>query len=109
MAFEFTDSNFSETASEGLVLIAFWATWAPFNAQAIDELAADYKGRALVGKLDVDKYPEVAHRFNIRTVPLQIILFNGNMVNMIQIPEASNHLSIKQNLAYRLDSILANM
>ncbi len=106
MAFEFTDSNFEETALEGVVLIDFWATWCgPCRAIAptIEELAADYKGRALVGKLDVDNNPEVAMKYGIRSIPTFLILENGKVIHQ------HVGLTTKQVLANKLEAALATM
>ena len=104
MAFEFTDSNFTEKASEGVVLVDFWATWCgPCRAiaPAIEELYADYKDKALVGKLNVDNNPEVAMKYNIRSIPTLLILKDGQVVHQ------HVGLTTKQVLANKLDAALA--
>ena len=88
MAFEFTDSNFKETAlaNEGVTLVDFWATWCgPCKAIApvIEELAEDFKGQALVGKLDVDNNPEIALKYGVRSIPTLLFLKNGEKVDTI--------------------------
>lgn len=83
MVFEFTDSNFNETASEGVVLIQFGATWSLASrefVQYLEQLAAHYKGRALVGMLDIDNYPEVAMEYGINIIPTFLILSNGVVI-----------------------------
>ena len=59
MAKEFTEANFDELLSSNKVVVAdFWATWCgPCKAMgpSIDELAAQYEGQALIGKVDVEE------------------------------------------------------
>jgi thioredoxin 1 len=103
MAFEFTDTNFGEKATQGVALVDFWAEWCgPCRAVApvIEELASDYKDTVLVGKLDVDTNPEVSMKFGIRSIPTILILKDGEVVY--------KHVgtSAKQTLAAELEKAL---
>lgn len=85
MALEFTDNNFEETVlnSGHVTVVDFWAQWCgPCRAIApiIEELADEYKGTALVGKVDVDSNQELAMQYNIRSIPTILILKNGEVV-----------------------------
>ena len=80
--FHVTDANFEDTIKKTkLVLIDFWASWCgPCRALAptIEELAKEYSGKALVGKLDVDENPITAERFQVFSIPTMIIFKNGS-------------------------------
>jgi len=82
---EITDSNFNEVVnSDKPVLVDFWAEWCgpcKMIAPVVDELANDYDGKAVVGKVDVDSNPEVAGKFGIRSIPTLLVFKNGEVVD----------------------------
>ena len=62
---EFTADNFESEVIQSVqpVLVDFWAEWCgPCRqiAPTVDEIAAEYKGRAIVGKVNVDQHPAIA-------------------------------------------------
>jgi len=79
--FHITDSNFEETIKKNkLVFVDFWANWCgPCRALAptIQELAKEYSGKALIGKLDVDENPAAAEKFQVFSIPTMIVFKNG--------------------------------
>lgn len=86
MAVEFTESNFEELAlkSDKPVMIDFWAEWCgPCRMvdPIVKEMAAEYEGRALIGKVNVDTNPDISMRFGIRNIPTIIFLKGGEMVD----------------------------
>lgn len=85
MAKEFTDANFDELLSSNKVVVAdFWATWCgPCKAMgpSIDELSAEYEGKALIGKVDVEENNDLAEKYAIRSVPTIIFFKDGEMVD----------------------------
>ena len=80
MAKEFTDSNFEELLANNVVVVAdFWANWCGpcrMVTPIIEELASEYEGKVLIGKVDVDDNNDVASKYGIRNIPT--ILFFKN-------------------------------
>jgi thioredoxin 1 len=65
------------------VLIDFFAEWCqPCKVQSpiLHELAREQAGKLRVVKIDVDKNPEIANRYQIRSVPTLMLFKNGNVV-----------------------------
>jgi thioredoxin 1 len=84
----FTDQNFQAEVLESKepVLVDFWAVWCmPCRAIApsVDALATEFKGRAKVGKLNVDENQQVAARYGIRSIPTLLIFKDGRPVDQI--------------------------
>lgn len=79
--FHVTDQNFNETIKKNkTVFIDFWANWCgPCRALAptIEELAVEFSGRVLIGKLDVDENPATAERYQVFSIPTMIIFKDG--------------------------------
>ena len=83
-----TDSNFDEAVlkAETPVLIDFWAEWCgPCRrlAPTVEALAADFDGRVVVGKLNVDDNPGTAGRFSIRGIPTLLLFKGGEVVETV--------------------------
>ena len=85
MAFEFTDSNFKETALEGGVsVVDFWAEWCGpcrLVGPIIDDLATEYEGKATIGKVDVDANPEISMKYGVRSIPTILFIKDGEVVD----------------------------
>jgi len=82
-----TDGDFESLIQKyPLMVIDCWATWCgPCRvlAPVVDELARDYAGRVVFGKLDVDENPQTAMNFGIMSVPTLLIIKNGKLVDQI--------------------------
>ena len=47
----------------------------------VEELASDYEGKAVIGKVDVDNNPEVSAKFGIRSIPTLLVFKGGEIVD----------------------------
>jgi len=86
MELEITDSNFEEFVlqSDKLAMVDFWAEWCGpcrMLAPIVEELAEEYAGKAVIGKIDVDNNPVVCDKYGIRNIPTVLFFKNGEIVD----------------------------
>jgi thioredoxin 1 len=103
-----TDATFDQDVmkSEQPVLLDFWAEWCgpcKMIAPILDTIAADYKDKLRVVKLNIDENPKTPPKYNIRGIPT-LLLFRGGTVAAQQVGAVSkaqlesflnNHLNAK--------------
>ena len=104
MEIEVTTSNIDELlASDKPVMIDFWAVWCGpcrMISPIVDELAAEYDGKVIIGKCNVDDQAEIAERMKIRNIPT-ILFFKGG-------EQVDKHVgaATKPQLAEKLNALL---
>ncbi|MBR5171655.1 MAG: thioredoxin [Muribaculaceae bacterium] len=85
MATVINDANYKEMLESGKpVVIDFWAPWCgPCRSIApiVEELAAEYEGRAIIGKYNVDEDADVSSEYGIRNIPTLLFFKDGQMVD----------------------------
>jgi len=62
------------------VLVDFWAEWCgpcKMIAPAIDEIAAEYKGKLTVAKVNIDDNPNSPNEYGVRGIPTLILFKDG--------------------------------
>lgn len=85
---ELSEQNFEQqvVSSDRPVLVDFWAEWCgPCHAivPALEEVAAEYEDKVVVGRINVDDYPAIASRYGVRSLPSILLFRNGEVNNQI--------------------------
>lgn len=85
MATEVNSSNYDEIINSGQpVVLDFWATWCtPCKAISpyIEDLAVEFAGKAIIGKVNVDENNDIAMKYGVRNIPTVIYIKDGQQVD----------------------------
>lgn len=94
-----SDDTFRETIKKyPLVVVDCWAPWcAPcrYVAPIIEELAKEYAGKVVFGKLNVDENPRTAMEFGIMAIPTLLVCKKGKLVDNVVGALPKKHLEAK--------------
>jgi len=99
------DGDFTREVLEAQepVLVDFWATWcAPCRAiaPAVEELAAQYKGKLKVAKLNIDDNQDTPQQYGVRSIPTLLVFKGGKVVDQIvgAVPKAKLEAAVLKAL-----------
>ena len=102
---EFTDANFQDEVlgNDKPVLVDFWAPWCgPCKALSptVEKLAAEYDGRMVIGKMDIQAHPAQAGQLGIRSIPALLFFKDG------AVAESLMGVVNEDRLRDRIDAVL---
>lgn len=100
MAQKFTDESAREAIASGKpVVIDLWAEWCGPCLKlgpAVEQLAEEFEGKAIVGKLNVDENDEISSQFRVRNIPTVLFIKDGELkdrtVGLVSIDELRSKL-----------------
>ena len=86
MEYQFTTENFNSEVinSDVPVMVDFYAYWCGpcrMMLPVVEEMAEKYDGKVKVGKINTDKYPELAGQFGVMSIPSFFFIKNGRVVD----------------------------
>ncbi len=102
---QITEANFNQMIADHPqgVLLDFYADWCgpcKILGPIIDELSEEYKGRVLVGKVNVDQNPKLSELFKVKSIPTLAFIKEQKLVEVLR------GLVPKPNLEEMLDDLI---
>lgn len=79
-----TCKNFKQVTSKGIALVDFWASWCmpcKMMVPVLNEVAESVNGEAVIAKLNVEEYQDLAGKFAVRSIPTIIMFKNGKEID----------------------------
>ena len=87
MALAITNENYEALMASGQpIVIDFWAEWCGpcrMVGPIIDELAAEYEGKVVIGKCDVDSCDDIVAQYKVRNIPTVVFIKGGEVVDKV--------------------------
>ena len=78
------EQNFQQQLKNKVVLVDFLASWCGpcrMMAPVLNDVASELEGANRIGKLDVEKYQNLAGKYKVRSIPTMVLFKNGVEVN----------------------------
>jgi len=83
---ELNQSNFEQTVKEGVSLVDFWAPWCGpcrMIAPVIEQIAADFEGKAKICKVNTEEEQDLTVKYGIRSIPTILFFKDGKIVDQL--------------------------